>query len=749
MAMIGQYEVRELLGEGGVGQVHVGFDTVLEREVAIKSLRPVLINDKNFVDRFRGEATSLARLNHPNITTLYSLLPKGRNLYMIMELVRGDTLDTVLKNRNGPLGVKESLAIIAQAADGLSYAHSMGVIHRDIKPANLMITSTGLLKIMDFGIARVRGSQRLTRDGSMVGTLAYMAPEQLRGNPGDERSDLYSLAIVLYELLTGETPFVADSDYDLMHAHINTRPRRLVGRVPGLHARVESALLRGLAKKPEQRYASVREFSDALGATALRMDAPTIVIEGTRLKERPTDLADAAESGSLDRVSRAVDRLSWVPVGLRMPLAVGLSTLVVAGVLVIGSLTLMPEIWGPVQRAYVAAGTPTSVQPVPAGEARLKAEREAARKREEERKLAEARAKQEADAKAAQLAAEKREEERKLAEARAKQEADAKAAQLAAERREEERKLAEARAKQEADAKAAQLAAEKREEERKLAEARAKQEADEKAAQLAAQKRDDEARQTKVAALEAAPAPQDACSREEDHLRALQKMGTATRDEFKQFGQGLTCERLRSSVVSALNQAPPGPVRPDVNLPAQVRAAQEELARLGCFGGVADGGLNVATVDAAKRYQAQQGGYRVTRVEFSDAFIAELRKQVVRVCPVEERRPEPTARPNGMDLRPASVRPDDKEETSVPTRPNDKEERPASTRPDDREERPAPRRHARHHDEEPSSRRRSRVEHERPAPRHAAPRYEASSGSRGGGGNSGGSRSTTMGGVGY
>ena len=155
--MIAHYEVRELLGEGGIGQVHAGFDTTLEREVAIKSLRPELLNDRNFVDRFRAEATSLARLNHPNITTLYSLLPEGRNLYMIMELVRGDTLDALLKKRNGPFGIRESLAIVAQAADGLAYAHSMGIIHRDIKPANLMITESGLLKIMDFGIARVRG----------------------------------------------------------------------------------------------------------------------------------------------------------------------------------------------------------------------------------------------------------------------------------------------------------------------------------------------------------------------------------------------------------------------------------------------------------------------------------------------------------------------------------------------------------------------------------------------------------------
>jgi len=173
---IGQYEIGELLGEGGLGQVHAAFDTVLQREVAVKSLRPELLNDSNFVERFRIEATSLARLNHPNITTIYSLIPDGKNLYMVMERVRGHTLDDILQKRKAAIEIRESLAIIAQAADGLAYAHSMGVIHRDIKPANLMIAENGVLKIMDFGIARVRGSQRLTRTGSIVGTLAYMPP---------------------------------------------------------------------------------------------------------------------------------------------------------------------------------------------------------------------------------------------------------------------------------------------------------------------------------------------------------------------------------------------------------------------------------------------------------------------------------------------------------------------------------------------------------------------------------------------
>src|SRR5580700_10154670 len=286
---IGQYEIRELLGEGGLGQVHAAFDTVLQRNVAMKSLRPEMLSDTNFVERFRAEATSLARLNHPNITTIYSLIPDGKNLYMVMELVRGHTLDDILKERNAPIAARESLAIIAQAADGLAYAHSMGVIHRDIKPSNLMIAENGVLKIMDFGIARVRGSQRLTRSGSIVGTLAYMAPEQLRGEEGDEACDIYSLAIVLYELLTGAPPFSANSEYDLMQAQINERPARLISRVPGLDSKVETAIMRALSKKPNQRFASARAFSDALGASAMRLDAPKILHNDTRLIETPAN----------------------------------------------------------------------------------------------------------------------------------------------------------------------------------------------------------------------------------------------------------------------------------------------------------------------------------------------------------------------------------------------------------------------------------------------------------------------------
>ncbi len=355
---VGQYEIHDLLGEGGIGQVHAAFDTVLQREVAMKSLRPELLSDTNFVDRFRAEATSLARLNHPNITTLYSLIPDGKNLYMIMELVRGHTLDDILAKRNAPLDVRESLAIISQAADGLAYAHSMGVIHRDIKPSNLMVAENGVLKIMDFGIARVRGTQRLTRSGSIVGTLAYMAPEQLRGEEGDEACDLYSLAIVLYEMLTGTPPFSANSEYDLMQAQINQKPDRLISRVPGLDSRVDAAIMKALSKKPDQRFPSTRAFSDALGASAMRMDAPKILHNDTRLIETPANPIQIAPPRR-----SVLDRLPNVP-GLAPELRAavyGGGAAAVVALAVIGALSFHSSSPPP---AVVIAKPPVTPPPV-------------------------------------------------------------------------------------------------------------------------------------------------------------------------------------------------------------------------------------------------------------------------------------------------------------------------------------------------------------------------------------------------
>lgn len=282
---VGPYEIRGLLGQGGIGRVHIGVDTDLGREVAIKSLRPELTDDPSFVERFRAEATSLAKLNHPNITTLFALVTEGGSLHMVMEVVRGATLESILARRGGRIDPATAIELVAQAGEGLAYAHKMGVIHRDIKPANIMVTDSGLLKLMDFGIARIQGGQRLTRDGSIVGTLAYMAPEQLKGAEGDQRSDLYSLACVFYEMLTGSPPFKGDTDYELMQAQINQAPSKPGRSVPDLSPQAEAAILKALEKSPDKRFATVRDFVDAIDGKAGSTSARLIVPLSTLLKE--------------------------------------------------------------------------------------------------------------------------------------------------------------------------------------------------------------------------------------------------------------------------------------------------------------------------------------------------------------------------------------------------------------------------------------------------------------------------------
>jgi serine/threonine-protein kinase len=347
MSRIDQYRVGKLLGEGGIGRVHAAYDAVLGREVAIKSLRPARVGDHGFVERFRAEATNLARLNHPNITTVYDLLEQGRSLYIVMERVYGPTLEQMLGQHKAGLGVAKSLAIFAQAADGLAHAHSKGVIHRDIKPANMMITPSGLIKIMDFGIARLRDSQRITRDGQIVGTLAYMAPEQLRGEPVDERSDLYSLALVLYEMLTGSLPFAAASDYELIQAQMNAKPQRLRDLLPNAEPWIEAALLRALAKKPNQRFASIAEFKNALepDASRLRTSGPlhrtahSFAAQALSIATRrePSDLSGKLASTLASAAMRA--GLHRIPAKRRVPLMACATTLLSA-LVVWGALTL-------------------------------------------------------------------------------------------------------------------------------------------------------------------------------------------------------------------------------------------------------------------------------------------------------------------------------------------------------------------------------------------------------------------------
>lgn len=261
--IIGTFRIEQKIGEGGMGAVFCGHDLMLEREVAIKALRPELARQPELVARFRSEAVTLAKLNHSHIATLYNFLRHGEEYFMVMEFVRGKTLDEVIR-QSGAMDIERAVRLFCQALEGIAHAHALGVIHRDIKPANLMLTANDEVKVMDFGIARVLGTARQTKTGRLIGTLEYMSPEQMRGAETDARSDIYSLGILLYEMLTGRVPFQADSDYELMRAQVEQEPippRECKGEIP---LAVEAAILQALAKDPAARFQSAAEFRSAL-----------------------------------------------------------------------------------------------------------------------------------------------------------------------------------------------------------------------------------------------------------------------------------------------------------------------------------------------------------------------------------------------------------------------------------------------------------------------------------------------------
>jgi serine/threonine-protein kinase len=266
--VVAGYSVQRKLGEGGVGEVYNALDLMLGREVAIKIVRPEFARDPYVVERFRVEARTLAALSHPNIAMIHALLRDGDMLLMVMELIAGPSLEQILR-AGGPADPREAVALVSQAAHGLSYAHAHGVIHRDIKPANLMLDQSGTLKITDFGIARMLHGGRLTRQGHIIGTVAYMAPEQIRGQDADARSDIYALGIVLYELLTGRAPFESDSEYEVMTAQVERAPPPLRSCRPDLSPGLEAVVLKALQKRPEDRFQHPEELLGALATLRL------------------------------------------------------------------------------------------------------------------------------------------------------------------------------------------------------------------------------------------------------------------------------------------------------------------------------------------------------------------------------------------------------------------------------------------------------------------------------------------------
>lgn len=263
------YTVEKLLGEGGMGSVYLARHVQLGRKVAIKVLNPGLVRNPQIRERFRNEAATLATLQHPTIVTLYDYLEEEDGLYLIMEYVEGRALDDYIRHVSGPIPEAKVIQIFSQVLDGFDYAHRKGIVHRDIKPANLILTPDGDTRILDFGIARIVGNDanhRLTQAGSKMGTVLYMSPEQVKAEAVDKRSDIYSLGVTLFELLTGRPPYndANTTEYQVYQQIVNQPLPPARSFYPSVSDRMQALISKATAKLPADRFADCVAFKQAL-----------------------------------------------------------------------------------------------------------------------------------------------------------------------------------------------------------------------------------------------------------------------------------------------------------------------------------------------------------------------------------------------------------------------------------------------------------------------------------------------------
>ncbi|GAB3431669.1 serine/threonine protein kinase [Niabella aquatica] len=288
------YYIEALLGEGGMGRVYKATDTVLGRVVAVKSLNTSLTNQPSFLERFRNEAKTLARLTHPNIAVLYNYLQNNGDYYMIMEYVEGENLDQLIK-RNHTIPCHAVVPMIAQALEGLAHAHSKGVLHRDIKPANLMLTPYNTIKLMDFGIAKMSDQVKLTQVSRVIGTLEFLAPELIEGQEPSPVSDIYAMGVTMYEMLTGRLPFTGKSDYMLMQEIVKEKPALPDNWNNNIPHQLSEIVLKALEKKPADRYRTVEAFSRSLQEAfpGMKQIPPGLIEPAATAEQKLPDIQEA------------------------------------------------------------------------------------------------------------------------------------------------------------------------------------------------------------------------------------------------------------------------------------------------------------------------------------------------------------------------------------------------------------------------------------------------------------------------
>ena len=291
-----RYRIVELIGEGGMAQVYRGDDLRLGREVAIKILRPQYANERTFVERFVQEARAMAGFSHPNIVNVFDVGRTGASPYIVMEYVDGIDLRRKLQ-QEGRLSIGEALEIARQVAEGVGAAHRKGIVHRDIKPGNILIASDGRVKVADFGIARAMAdAQHLTEPGVVWGTTAYLSPEQIRGGTATPASDVYAIGVLLYEMLTGQTPFQGEDRVAVALKHLNEPPPPLHELNPRVPPGLERLVLRMLSKDPAQRPADANEVARLLRAYQNMGNEATAVTPRIQTPTTPPRQAAAARS---------------------------------------------------------------------------------------------------------------------------------------------------------------------------------------------------------------------------------------------------------------------------------------------------------------------------------------------------------------------------------------------------------------------------------------------------------------------
>ncbi len=314
--MFGPYELRSLIGVGGMGEVYRAYDTVKDRTVALKLLRAELAVDTSFQERFRRESRVAARLQEPHVIPVHDWGDIGGVLYIDMRLVDGANLKTVLAE-NGPLDPARAASIVTQVAAALDAAHADGLVHRDIKPENVLLAAGDFAYLVDFGIAHVGGESGLTSTGATIGSCVYMAPERFSTGQVGPQADVYSLACVLYECLTGQPPFPVGALSQLISAHLLAAPPRPTAARPGLNPVFDEVIARGMAKEPQARFASAGELAAAASAAATLAQSPIAIAPhrpqppGTR--QFPAHWPNPTATGYTPYVEPAPRRATPVP----------------------------------------------------------------------------------------------------------------------------------------------------------------------------------------------------------------------------------------------------------------------------------------------------------------------------------------------------------------------------------------------------------------------------------------------------